>query len=86
MIKVKYPENIELKKKLRRGDMKLIAAASRKTDVMVAKVFAGTRRMKPDMLRVYDIIVRFNNEIEHTLGIRMEPEDLNKPSDKKPNV
>ena len=74
MIKVKYPENIELKKKLKKGDLKLIARTTRKSESLVQKIFTGSRRMKPEVKRAYDTVVRFNQELERTLGCRLEAE------------
>lgn len=75
MIKVKYPENIELRMQLKRGDIKLIARASKKSEQLIRKVFSGTRKMKPEVRRVYDIVIRFNARLETALM-----------TDKKPNV
>jgi hypothetical protein len=75
MRKVKYPENIDLKKHLKRGDLKLIARASHKSEELIKKVFSGTRKMKPEVRRVYEIVVRLNSERESVLM-----------TDKKPNV
>jgi hypothetical protein len=75
MENVKYPENVELKKPLRDGDLKLIARASKKSEHLIRKVFSGTRKMKPEVRRVYDTVVRFNAELVDALGL-----------DKKPNV
>jgi len=75
MIKVKYPENIELRMQLKRGDIKLIARASKKSEQLIRKVFSGTRKMKPEVRRVYDIVIRFNAGLETALM-----------TDKKPNV
>jgi hypothetical protein len=58
-----YPENIELKKTLRHGDIRLIAIASKKSKSLVEKIFSGRRRMKPEVKRVYDTVVRFNQEL-----------------------
>jgi hypothetical protein len=83
MTQVKYPENIELKKRLRRGDIALIAQASGKSHPLVIKVFEGTRKMKPAVKRVYDIVVKMNGDLEQALGIKLTAENL---PDKKPNV
>jgi hypothetical protein len=64
---VKYPENVELKKQLKNGDMKLIARASKKSEQLIKKVFSGTRKMKPEVRRVYDTVVEFNAELERAL-------------------
>lgn len=75
MIKIKYPENLELKKKIKYGDIKLIARASKKSESLIKKVFSGTRKMKPEVRRVYDTVVHFNTELEIALR-----------NNKKPNV
>ncbi len=75
MVKVKYPENLELKKKIRYGDIKLIARASKKSESLIKKIYSGTRKMKPEVRRVHDTVVRFNSELESALM-----------SNKKPNV
>lgn len=67
MTKVNYPENVELKKELKRGDLKLIARATSKSEQLIKKVFSGTRKMKPEVRRVYDIVVYFNKELERVL-------------------
>ena len=67
MIKVKYPENIELRMKLKRGDIKLIARASKKSEQLIRKVFSGTRKMKPEVRYSYDTIIRFNDGLETAL-------------------
>jgi len=67
MIKVKYPENIELRMKLKRGDIKLIARASKKSEQLIRKVFSGTRKMKPEVRYAYDTIIRFNDGLETAL-------------------
>jgi hypothetical protein len=64
---VKYPENVELKKQVKNGDMKLIARASKKSEQLIKKVFSGTRKMKPEVRRVYDTVVEFNAELERAL-------------------
>ena len=87
MEKVKYPENIELRKELRRSDIRLIARASKKSEELIRKVYSGTRKMKPAIRDIHDTIIRFNRELESVLGIALEPESepVNN-SDKKPNV
>jgi hypothetical protein len=74
MIKIKYPENIELRMQLKRGDIKLIARASKKSEQLIRKVFSGTRKMKPEVRCAYDTVVRFNTGLETALM-----------TDKKPN-
>lgn len=83
MIQVKYLENIELRKYLKKGDITLIARASKKSTNLILKVFYGTRRMKPEVKRVYDLVVRCNSELEKATGVRLTPESF---LDKKPNV
>lgn len=73
---VKYPENIELRKSLKNGDLALIARASRKSFILIAKVFSGTRKMKPGVKRVYDLVVRCNKELEKSTGVKLTPESL----------
>jgi hypothetical protein len=80
-----YPENIELRKEIRRGDIKLIARASKKSEGLIIKIYSGTRKMKPEVRRVHDTVVRFNRELEKTLGFSLEPEASN-TTDKKPNI
>jgi hypothetical protein len=70
-----YPENIELKKHLRKGDITLISRACKKSPTLIQKIFLGERKMKPEVRRVYDLVVRFNAELADVLGL-----------DKKPNV
>lgn len=70
-----YPENIELKKHLQKGDIALISRASKKSPTMIQKIFLGERKMKPAVRRVYDLVVKFNAEMEAIIG-----------TDKKPNV
>jgi hypothetical protein len=60
----KYPENIELKKALKHGDICRIARTVGKSPELIKKIFSGTRRMKPDVRRVYDTVVRFNTEMD----------------------
>ena len=83
MTNVKYPENIELRKKLKKGDISLIARASKKSDTLIKKVFAGERKLKPEVKRVFDLVVRCNAELEKATGVKLTPESL---IDKKPNV
>ena len=85
MENVKYHENIKLKKALRHGDLKLIARASKKSEQMIIKVYSGTRKMKPEVRRVHDTVVRFNAELEEALRFKLEPEASN-TTNKKPNV
>jgi hypothetical protein len=73
---VKYPENIELRKKLKNGDLALIARASRKSLIMINKVFSGTRKMKPEVKRVFDLVVKCNTELEKVTGVKLTPESL----------
>jgi len=75
MENVKYPENIELKKKIKPCDIALIARASGKSEDLIRKVFQGNRKMKPAVRRVYDTVVKFNVALENALML-----------DKKPNV
>jgi hypothetical protein len=77
-----YPENIELRKQLRKGDIALIAKASKKSRQLINMVYQGRRKMKPEVRKVHDTVVRFNKELEATLGFRLEIES----DDKKPNV
>lgn len=58
-----YPENIELKKALRHGDLKVIALASKKSKTYIEMIFQGRRRMNPKVREVYDTVVRFNREL-----------------------
>ena len=79
MNNVKYPENIELKKALRFGDIRAIARASGKSEGLINLIFMGTRRMKPEVRRVYDMVVDFNHSLDEIVPI-------DKKIDKKPNV
>lgn len=63
MIKVKFPEQVELKKELKQGDLALIAKVSQKSYSLVDKIFSGTRKMHPKVFSVYDVVVRFNREL-----------------------
>jgi hypothetical protein len=71
-----YPENIELKKKLRNGDLALIARASKVSRSLVIKIFEGTRKMNPRVKRVYDLIVKCNSELEKYTGVKLTPESF----------
>jgi hypothetical protein len=85
MENVKYPENIKLRKEIRYGDIRLIARASKKSESLIKKIYSGIRKMKPEVRRVHDTVIRFNRELEKTLGFSLEPEAPNN-TDKKPNV
>jgi hypothetical protein len=61
---IKYPENLELKKALKHGDISRIARTVGRSPELIKKIFSGTRRMKPHVRRVYDTVVRFNNEMD----------------------
>lgn len=69
-----YPENIELRKQLKKGDIKLIARASKKSRQLINMVYQGTRKMKPEVRKVHDTIVRFNKELEEALGFKLDVE------------
>jgi len=58
-----YPENIELKKALRLGDLKIIALASKKSISYINMIFSGQRRMNHKVKEVYDTVVKFNQEL-----------------------
>lgn len=85
MENVKYPENIELRKEIRYGDIRLIARASKKSESLIKKIYSGIRKMKPAVRRAHDTVVRFNAELEEALKFKLEPEASN-TTDKKPNV
>jgi hypothetical protein len=61
---IKYPENINLKKALKYGDISRIAKTAGRSPELIKKIFSGTRRMKPDVRRIYDAIIRFNAELD----------------------
>ncbi|OGX23364.1 MAG: hypothetical protein A3K54_00185 [Omnitrophica WOR_2 bacterium RBG_13_44_8] len=63
MTSVKYPENVELKKALRHGDLKVISLASKKSQTYIEMIFRGDRRMTSRIKEVYDTVVRFNQEL-----------------------
>jgi hypothetical protein len=69
-----YPENIELRKQLRKGDIALIAKASKKSRQLINMVYRGTRKMKPNILEIHNTVVRFNKELEDALGLKLEAE------------
>jgi hypothetical protein len=69
-----YPENIELRKQLRKGDIALIAKASKKSRQLINMVYQGARKMKPEVRRVHDTVVRFNKELENALGFKLDVE------------
>jgi hypothetical protein len=56
---VKYPSNLDVKRKLKRGDAKLLAGRSRYTYRTVYEILCGHRQM-PDSLAVE--IVKLINE------------------------
>jgi hypothetical protein len=69
-----YPENIELRKQLRKGDIALIAKASKKSRQLINMVYQGTRKMKPEVRQIHDTVVLFNKELETALGIKLDAE------------
>lgn len=71
---IPYPENIPLKSALRRGDLRLIAKASGKSEELILRIFRGERRLKPEVRRVYDVVAAMNADLAAAL------------SNKKPNV
>lgn len=76
--RVKYPEQRELRAQLKRGDIVVIAHATRRSPDFIHRVFTGERKLKPAVRRAYDIVVRMNRELDQALaGLE---------ADKKPNA
>ena len=84
MSKVKFPENIELVKGLRFGDIKLIAKATGRSYNLVRMIFKGQRRLTPRVESAYRVVVKMNEDMERILleTIEKQPENYNK---KHPN-
>jgi hypothetical protein len=66
--RVKFPDQRELRAHLKRGDIVVIAHATHKSPDLIHRVFTGERKLKPDVRRAYDIVVRMNRELDQALA------------------
>ena len=84
MSKVKFPENIELSKRLRHGDIKLIAKATNRSYSLINMIFCGMRRLTPRVESAYKIVAEMNEDMERILleTIANQPENYNKRHEK----
>jgi len=77
MQKIKFPENIELAKRLRHGDIKLIAKATNRSHSQGMAIFNGRRRLTPRIKSAYEIVIKMNNDMERALSEAMASQKEN---------
>jgi len=77
MSKIKFPENIELAKRLRLGDIRIIAKATNRSLCQVRLIFCGRRRLTPRIKSAYEIVIKMNDDMERALSEAMASQKEN---------